>query len=492
MSIFTDSTHKVVTRFAPSPTGFMHVGGARTGLFAYLFAKKNKGTFILRIEDTDKERQVEGSIEHIMEALAWLNIEWDFGPDRPGTFGSCIQSERLHVYKKYADQLVKKGFAYPDPYTEEELGELREKAEAERRPFLFREHRKDSYPEWDGKSTLRFRVPTIERKTWHDEVRGTMTAGEEALDDFVLMKADGYPTYNLAHIVDDYEMGVTHIMRADEFISSTPKFLSLYEALGFPIPQFITLPPIMRSDRTKKLGKRDGAKDLLEYREEGYLPTAMVNFLALTGWNPGTDVELFTHEELINAFSISGIQTGGALLNEEKLLWLNREHILRMNEAYFKDYVDTWLPDTCRSFPQFSPDRLTRLLPVIRERISKGSDLLVQTNEGEYDFAFKAPTVPAELLKWKGDSHHKESLPRLQKLAEIIARIPEDVDANLVKEYIWDYAEEVGRGQVLWPLRVALTGKEKSPDPFTIISIIGSAEAYNRVKNACDTILRAV
>jgi glutamyl-tRNA synthetase len=481
---------KIVSRFAPSPTGFMHVGSIRTALYSYLWARKNKGTFILRIEDTDKEREVAGSIAHIQESLRWLGIEWDYGPENPGVFNSCIQSERLPLYKKYAEKLVAEGHAYPDPYTEEELQTLREKAKAENRPFLFRDHRPTDMHVWDGESTLRFRVPKIERTTWHDEVRGDMEAGEEALDDFVLMKKDGYPTYNFAHIVDDYEMGVTHIMRADEFISSTPRFISLHNALGFPIPKFVTLPPLLREDKTKKLGKRDGAKDVLEYREEGYLPSAMMNFLALIGWNPGTDQEIFSHDELVNAFTIEGIQTGGALLNEEKLKWVNREHILRFSDAEFGAFVHLWLPESTKAQPQFSESRLNKLLPTIRERVSIGKDITEQMEAGEYDFAFSAPQVDPQLVKWKNDTSPKETLIRLQRLAEIVSQIPEESTPESVKEYIWGYATETGKGEVLWPLRVALTGKEKSPDPFTVIHTIGSGEAYKRIRGACDTILK--
>ncbi len=480
---------KVVTRFAPSPTGFMHVGGARTALYAYLWAKKHNGTFILRIEDTDKVREVDGSIAHIMEALSWLGIKWDFGPDTETPFGSCIQSERLDTYKVFAEKLVAEGHAYQDPYTPEQLAGFREEAKAANRPFLYRDHRPEGPCTWDGKSTLRFKVPVVERTMWHDEVRGDLEAGEEALDDFVLMKADGYPTYNFAHIVDDFHMGVTHIMRADEFISSTPKFISLYKALGFEIPKFVTLPPIMREDKKKKMGKRDGAKDLLEYRDEGYLPEALTNFLAFIGWNPGTDQEIFSPEELITHFTLEGIQTGGALLNEEKLKWINREHILRMNPETLSSFVRKWLPESVIHAPQFSEERLQRLIPVIRERVSVGIEITEQMEAGEYDYVFDTPSVDVQMIKWKNDATVRECLPRLQKLAEILATMRESITPEEAKAAIWEYAEEVGRGEVLWPLRVSLTGHEKSPDPFTVIHIIGSGESYKRIKSACDTIL---
>jgi glutamyl-tRNA synthetase len=258
------STQKIVTRFAPSPTGFMHVGGVRTALFAWLFARKNNGTFILRIEDTDKEREIAGSMEHIIESLKWLNIEWNEGPDIGGPHAPYLQSQRLDSYKKYALQLIEKGYAYPDPYTKEEVEAFRQKAAEEKRAFLYRDHRPENPGTWDGTKPLRFKVPEVKISKWHDVVRGDLTAGPEALDDFILIKSDGYPTYNFAHIIDDLEMGVTHIFRADEFISSTPKFLSLYEALGIDHPEFVTLPPILGEGGNKKLGKRDGAKDILK------------------------------------------------------------------------------------------------------------------------------------------------------------------------------------------------------------------------------------
>jgi glutamyl-tRNA synthetase len=276
-----NQTQKVVTRFAPSPTGFMHIGNVRTAIYAWAYAKKNNGTFILRIEDTDKAREVEGSIEHIIKSLKWIGIDWDEGPDIGGPNAPYKQSERLDSYIKYAKILIEKGFAYTDPYTEEEVEGFRKKADEEKRPFLYREHRPENPPVWDGTQPLRFKVKDVKSYEWDDLVRGHLKAGPEALDDFILIKSDGYPTYNFAHIIDDFEMGVTHIMRGDEFISSTPKFLSVYDALEIKRPEFVILPPIMGSEGKKKMGKRDGAKDVLEYKNEGYLPEAMLNFLAL-------------------------------------------------------------------------------------------------------------------------------------------------------------------------------------------------------------------
>ena len=483
-----DHNHpKTVTRFAPSPTGFQHVGGMRTALYAWLLARQQQGTFILRIEDTDKVREVPGSREHLMESLLWLGIDWDYGPDKPGPFGSCIQSERLPSYQKWAQVLIEKGLAYPDPHTEAEVEAFRAQATAEKRPFLYRNHRPDTFDTWDGTKPLRLKVPEIKRYTWHDAARGELSAGEEMLDDLILIKSDGYPTYNFAHIIDDHEMGVTHIMRADEFISSTPKFLSIYDALGFPYPIFVTLPPILREDRTKKLGKRDGAKDILEYRSEGYLPEAMINFLALIGWNPGTEQELFTREELIAAFDINRIHAAGAVLNEEKLSWMNRQHLLKKDAKFLRDYIKTALGDEVTQFPQWDEDRFARLVPTILERTSSAVDVKAAHEAGEYSYAFTAPEYDTELLKWKNDATVVAAKPRLEHVSTLLATA-DFSSTESIKAAIWPYTDEVGRGEVLWPLRTALSGKAQSPDPFTLAYILGVDETLTRLKTACDKI----
>ncbi len=473
---------KVVTRFAPSPTGFMHIGGLRTALFAWLLARKEGGTFILRIEDTDKEREVAGSIGHIQETLRWLGLEWDYGPDKQNPFGSAIQSERLATYTEMAELLIKKGYAYADPYSAEEVDAFRRKAQNEKRPFLFREHRPVNPGIWDGKRPLRFRVPEVKRMKWHDEVRGDLEAGEEALDDFILIKADGYPTYNFAHIVDDYNMGVTHIMRADEFISSTPKFISLYEALGIPQPKLVTLPPILREDKTKKLGKRDGAKDVLEYRTEGYLPEAMINFLAFIGWNPGTEQELFSRDELIQAFSIEGIQTHGAVLNEEKLKWFNREYLIALYTSDIATFAAQALPFFTDAF-RSNPELVSKLLPLAKDRAQVFSDITAQCTAGEYDFFLRTPENVGDIIVPKKGTP-EETKEHLKNVYRLLAETSDTWDVETVKNAVWGYAEEKGRGAVLWPLRVALTGKEKSPDPFTVAAIIGKEETLKRVENA--------
>lgn len=476
---------KVVTRFAPSPTGFMHVGGVRTALYAWLWARKNDGTFILRIEDTDKEREVEGSIEQIMESLKWLGIDWDEGPDKDGANGPYIQSQRLESYQKYAKILVEKGLAYADPYTEEELTKFREQADAEKRPFLYRDHRPENPPVWDGSMPLRFKTPELKKYVWNDLVWGELSAGEEALDDFILVKSDGYPTYNFAHIIDDIEMGVTHIVRGQEFISSTPKFLSVYEALGVTPPFFVTTPPIMGPDGKKKLGKRDGAKDILEYRAEGYTPDAMINFLALLGWHPEGDKEIFTREELIAEFKLERIQRSGAQLGDDKLDWLNKEHLKLMRDDERNKNILEWL----KNIPAIAGEEklgdekfMSKIYPIIFDRISKWGDIYKLVQDEEIQYFFSKPGYTKEMLSWKGASL-EDSKKHLEHISEVFNSATDDdfSDAEKIKSLIFDYATEQGRGNVLWPLRVSLSGKEKSPDPFTLAYILGKAETLERI-----------
>ena len=469
---------KVVTRFAVSPTGFMHIGGVRTALFSYLWAQKNDGEFILRIEDTDKKREEAGAVEHILESLRWLGIEWDYGPDKPHPeWGSAVQSERLHIYKEYGEKLIAKGLAYPDPYTAEELQAFRDQADAEKRPFLFRNHRPETFETWDGTKPLRLKVPEVKRYTWHDAVRGELSGGEEMLDDIVLIKSDGYPTYNFCHIVDDHIMGVTHILRADEFIASMPRFLSIHDALGIDYPTFVSLPPIMGPTGKKKLSKRDGAKDVMGYKDEGYLSQTMNNFLALIGWNPGQDKELFfTMAELADAFSLERIQKSGGAFNEEKLQWMNREHLLNLDSATQSQYVIDALPER-------DSEILAKLASSMLERSHTQNEIQTADKAGEYDWAFSDISYDPILLKWKQDQTTAEAKPRLQHILTLI-READFSNAETIKETIWPYAEEVGKGQVLWPLRVSLTGQERSPDPFTCLYVLGKETSLARVTNA--------
>ncbi len=433
-------TEKVVTRFAPSPTGFMHVGNVRTALYAWLLARKNNGTFILRIEDTDKEREVEGSIEHIQKSLKWLGLNWDQGPDIGGTHAPYIQSGRLDIYKKYADKLTKAGHTY-----------------------------------LDGQA-IKFKIPEKKRTEWNDVVWGELSAGPEALDDFILIKSDGYPTYNFAHIVDDIEMGVTHVVRGQEFISSTPKFLSVYEALGVTPPYFVTTPPIMGADGNKKLGKRDGAKDVLDYEKEGYLPDAMINYLAFLGFNPGGEKEVYIREELINVFDLTKIQHSGAQWSDNKLNWINKEHMKLLPKEEIEKNILERLPENMQE---------KKLVPLIFERISKWGDIKEMIEKGELDLFFKQPSYPKEKLIFKNTSSEKIS-DNLQLAIKALEELEEEnFTQENIKTALMATADKLdSRGELLHPVRFALSGLDKSPDPFTIASIIGKNETLSRLQKA--------
>ncbi len=470
-----ENTGKIVTRFAPSPTGFIHVGNVRTALYAWLLARKHNGKFILRIEDTDKKREVEGSIQHIMDSLKWVNLAWDEGPDIGGENPPYLQSERLATYKKYADILVEKGLAYADPYTPEEIDAFRKKAEEEKKPFLYRTHRPENPSVWDGTKPLRLKV-TPKKYQWHDVTRGELEAGEEAVDDFILIKSDGYPTYNFAHIIDDLLMGVSHVMRGQEFIASTPNYLALYEALEIDKPELVTMPPILGDTGGKKMGKRDGAKDILDYKKEGYLPQAMLNYLAFLGFNPGGEQEVFTAEELIKVFDLSKIQRSGARWSDEKLNWFNKEHMKLLPASEIEKNILEWLPENMRD---------VKLVPVIFERISKWSDVKDMAERGELDLFFKTPTYQKEKLIFK-NSTAEDTKKNLELAINALSEINEDnFTQDTIKDSLMSLADKLEkRGAMLHPVRFALSGLDKSPDPFTIASVIGKNETLSRLQYA--------
>jgi glutamyl-tRNA synthetase len=506
----------------------MHVGNVRTALYAWLFARKNKGQFILRIEDTDQKREVVGSLEHIKKSLKWLGLNWDQGPEVGGPYVPYIQSERmkqLGIYKKYAEKLIEKGFVYADTKSEEELDKLRGQAELDKKAFLYREYRPENPVQWKEGIPLRFKIKEPKRTTWQDAVRGELTAGPEALDDFILIKSDGYPTYNFAHIVDDIEMGVTHVVRGQEFISSTPNYIAVYEALEAKEPIYITVPPIMGAEGKKKLGKRDGAKDILDYEKEGYLPETMVNYLTFLGFNPGGEKEIYTREELINVFDLDKIQRSGAQWNEEKLDWMNKEHIKLLPKEEIEKEILKNLPEEMRK---------KDLVPVVLERISKWGDIKKWVEErknitietknhtttetiNNYDKTSTKESVNVEFKQetintLKSNDYLDPVKDPIWNDINVLFLIPKDLEKNIVVEYLeetkkiiegndwekiiekndenklWIFSGEKGRGKVLSPFRVALSGSNQSIDLFEIMKNIGKEPTLRRIGKAIEAL----
>lgn len=378
------------TRFAPSPTGFLHVGNIRTGLFAWLVARHFDGTFILRLEDTDKKREVEGSADHLLECLKVLGITYDEGFASGGAYGPYKQSERLEIYKKWAQRLIDAGRAYADPYTPEELNAFREQAKTEGRAFLYRHHRPEQPPMWDGTRPLRFKSEP-KSYSWHDEVMGDLSTGPEVVDDIILIKSDGFPTYNFAHIVDDAEMKVTHIIRGQEFIASQPNYLNIYEALDLTPPIFATVPHILAPTGGKKLGKRDGAKDVLDYIREGIVKEALVNFIASLGWNDGTEQEVFSVEELINKFSLDKVQRSSARFDKQRLIWMNGQWIRRLElDDLYQRVADFW-PESAKTADEIYKKKV---LSLVQDRLKTLADLPLLTS-----YFFEEPTPQLAMIQ---------------------------------------------------------------------------------------------
>lgn len=379
----------VRTRFAPSPTGYLHVGGIRTALFAHLVAKRAGGQFVLRFEDTDKKREVAGSAEHLIASLKAIGISYDEGPDIGGKYGPYVQSQRLDVYQRWAQTLIDAGRAYADPYTSLEVQSFREQAQATKQPFLYRNHRPEQPPVWDGTQPLRFKSEP-NAYTWHDEVMGDITTGPEVIDDFILIKSDGYPTYNFAHIVDDAEMKITHVIRGQEFVSSMPNYLNLYDALGLEFPVFAHLPHIMNEQGNKKLGKRDGAKDVLDYIRDGYLPETMMSFIATLGWNDGTTKEVFTYTDLLETFTLDRVQRSGARFDEKRLLWMNGNFIRELSLDDLYDRTREFWPDSALTVDD---DMRKKVLALVQDRLKTLADLPLLTT-----YFFTEPVVNKALI----------------------------------------------------------------------------------------------
>ncbi|HET7673251.1 MAG TPA: glutamate--tRNA ligase [Candidatus Saccharimonadales bacterium] len=464
---------KVRTRFAPSPTGFLHVGGMRTALFAWLVAKQGGGQFILRIEDTDQKRKVEGAEEHIVECLAWLGLI----PDE-GNKERIRQSERVKngIYQNWAEKLIESGRAYADPYSPEQVQEFRAQAQADKKPFLYRNHRPDNPPQWEPGLPLRFKSEPKEYVT-HDAVMGDIKTGPEVVDDFILIKADGFPTYNFAHIVDDTDMEISHVIRGQEFIASLPNYRNLYEALGIEPPIFATVPHIMNEQGNKKLSKRDGAKDILDYRSEGYLPETMTSFLATLGWNDGTEQEIFTVDELVKKFSLDRVQKSGARFDERRLLWTNGHFIREMELSELYKKVAGFWPKTA---DKYDDDYKKKVLSLVQERLKYFAELPELSS-----FFFEEPPVDKNLienhkkLKQYDKSQLKEMLETTKTKLEGIRNFKADAIQKALNELL----EQTGEKPiVLFSLiRIAVTQAPASPGLAETLEVLSKDVCMHRI-----------
>jgi len=473
--------HMIRTRFAPSPTGFMHVGGIRTALFAYLLARQSDGQFILRLEDTDQKREVEGSAAHIVECLRALGLEYDEGPDATGDFGPYRQSDRLDIYRGWAQKLIDAGRAYADPYTTEEVQSFRGQAQKNKQAFLYRNHRPEHPPIWDGTTPLRFKSEP-QAYSWHDEVMGDLKTGPEVIDDFILMKSDGYPTYNFAHIVDDAEMEITHVIRGQEFISSMPNYLNLYDALDLKRPLFATMPHIMAENGNKKLGKRDGAKDILEYIHDGYLPETLISFISTLGWNDGTEQEVFTIDELIEKFSLTRVQRSGARFDEKRLLWMNGQFIRTLSLEDVSTRIENFWPESAKDS---DPSYKNTVLALAQDRLKTLTDLPTLTS-----YFFKEPRINIALIETNKQLMKLTSDERQLLLNETVRAFSllTEWNADVIQEALNQLLETTGQkpGTLFSLIRIAVTWAPFSPQLNDTLALLGKEKTIRRLAIASE------
>lgn len=471
----------VRTRFAPSPTGLMHVGGLRTALYCYLLAKANNGQFLLRIEDTDQNRLVPGAVENIIECLNWANIPFDEGPTKPGDHGPYVQSERLPLYKKHALELVEKGLAYHCFCSSERLTQVREQQMANKLPPAYDKHCRNLTKEEVDKQlatgqphVIRMKVPTEGTCTFSDLIRGEVAISYKNVDDQVLMKSDGFPTYHLAAVVDDHFMEISHVIRGEEWLSSTPKHLLLYSYFGWQAPLFAHLPLLLNPDKSK-LSKRNGDVAVSDYIKKGYFPQALVNFVALLGWNPGDTREIFTLEELVKEFSLERVGKAGAVFNIEKLDWLNEQYIHKMPEQELLEALRPWIKEA--GF--FASDAyILQVIGLLKERITLLPDF---TRKGYYFFS-----DPDEAAVTQAVTPLTEPvIAALHKLTQAYDECT-TFDAATTEQLLRDAAQtsELGAGKLIHPLRFILTGMPQGPSLFHLIEVLGKEAVVKRMKKA--------
>lgn len=472
---------KIRTRFAPSPTGYMHVGNLRTALYAYLIAKKDGGDFILRIEDTDQERYVEGAVDVIYDTLRECGLDWDEGPDVGGEYGPYIQSERRGLYKQYAEQLCESGAAYYCFCTKERLEQLH----AEAGGVAKYDGRCRSIPLEEAKArvaagepyVIRQKMPTEGSTSFDDAVFGTITIDNDELEDQILLKSDGLPTYNFANVVDDHLMGITHVVRGSEYLTSTPKYNLLYEAFGWQPPVYIHCSPVMK-DAQHKLSKRNGDASYQDLIAKGYLTEAVINYIALLGWAPGGEQEKFSLPELIQHFDIKGISKSPAIFDGEKLLWLNAEYIRALTPEQFHEKALPFILEAAQGHPT---DTML-CAECLHQRTEKLSDIAPQI-----DFIASRAELSRELfVNKKSKSTEQSSIEMLEKIIPALEALPEWT-RDSIHNCLVGLAEqlEVKNGLLMWPIRVAVAGKTVTPGGAAeVLTMVGREDSLARAKDA--------
>jgi len=474
-------------RFAPSPTGYLHVGGLRTALYNYLFAKKNKGIFILRIEDTDRNRFVEGAVDNLIDTLNWAGLMADEGPKSGGEYGPYIQSKRLDIYQKYANELLGKGHAYRCFCTSERLGNLREEqkklklpqAKYDKHCLNLSKDEINKYLENKIPFTIRLNVKPGNKIIIDDIIRGRVEFDPSTVDDQVLIKSDGYPTYHLANVVDDHLMKITHVIRGEEWLSSTPKHVLLYNYFEWEIPAFAHLPLLLNSDGSK-LSKRQGDVAVEDYRTKGYLKEALINFVALLGWSAGDNQELYYLNELAEKFSLERVQKSGSIFNIDKLNWLNFEHLRKKTDAELVSKLKDEVSKSEYDAVDYSDEYLLKVIHAMIERVNFLSEFITKSF-----YFFIAPTEFEEtsrLKNWKPETPN-----HLQRLCDnfenVLNNTKEEFEVSLAKT-----SEElgIGKGKLIHPLRLAVSGVSGGPGIYEILEIIGKEETVNRIKSAIE------
>lgn len=476
------SNKTVRTRFAPSPTGFMHIGNLRTALYEYLVAKSQGGDFVLRIEDTDRERYVEGAVDIIYNTLKVAGLQHDEGPDKPGEYGPYVQSERLNMYKPYAEQLIEQGKAYRCFCTKERLDSLKDD---ETPGGGYDRHCRD-LPQEEIDRLLAEGVPYVIRQkmplegstTFTDAVFGEITVENSELQDQILIKTDGYPTYNFANVIDDHTMNITHVVRGCEYLSSTPKYNLLYEAFGWEVPTYIHLPLIMGKDaegNVAKLSKRHGSTGFEDLIKEGYLPQAIINYVALLGWCPSDNQEMFTLDELTRAFSIDGISKSPSIFDYDKLEWFNGEYIRKMSPEEFTSYAMPYYKEavTSRELPW------DKLCGILQQRVTRFTQIPEMI-----DFFDKLPEYDSEMFVNKKSKTNLENAPVMLKAVTDRLTALESWDKDSIHDCLINLAQEleVKNGTVMWPARIAAAGKKVTPGgAVEILEILGRDEALARL-----------